>query len=98
MADAHALSIEEVSKLLPQVPDWTVDSDVKHLTKQFTFKDFAEAMVFANRIADIAEVEDHHPDLAISWGKVGVDLSTHSVGGLSEKDFAVASKIEALKT
>ena len=90
------LTIEEVSKLLPQVPDWNVDSDVKHLSKQYKFKNFAEAMAFANKIAEIAEKENHHPDLTVSWGKVGVELTTHAIGGLSENDFILAAKIEEL--
>jgi len=93
---ANSLTIEEIQKLLPQVPDWSVDREGKHLSKQYAFKDFAEAMAFANKIADIAEAEDHHPDLTVAWGKVGVDLSTHSVGGLSENDFIVAAKIEEM--
>ena len=91
------LTIEEVSVLLPQVPDWNVSGDVKHLSKQYAFKDFANAMAFANKIAAIAEAEGHHPDLTVSWGKVGVDLSTHAIGGLSENDFILAAKIEAIQ-
>ena len=90
------LTLEEVSVLLPQVPDWMVREDAKHISKQYKFKDFMGAMNFANKIAEIAEEEGHHPDLAISWGKVGVDLSTHAIGGLSENDFILAAKIEAL--
>ena len=90
------LTLEEVSTLLPQVPDWMVSEDAKHISKHYKFKDFMGAMNFANKIAEIAEEEGHHPDLAISWGKVGVDLSTHAIGGLSENDFILAAKIEAL--
>jgi pterin-4a-carbinolamine dehydratase len=55
-----------------------------------------EAMAFAGRIADLVEVEQYHPDLLVSWGKVQVTLSTDSVGGLSENDFVLAAKVEAL--
>jgi 4a-hydroxytetrahydrobiopterin dehydratase len=72
----------------------------KEISKEFVFKDFAEAMAFANNIAAVAETENHHPDLLVSWGKVVVTLSTHSLhngaGGLSEKDFSLAQKIDTI--
>jgi len=69
-------------------------TDEGHLHKIFRFKDFAEPMSFANRIAKIAEKENHHPDLHVSWGKVMVELWTHSINGLSEADFVLAAKVE----
>jgi 4a-hydroxytetrahydrobiopterin dehydratase len=70
--------------------------DGHHLEKQFAFKDFKQALEFTNRIGALAEAQDHHPDIALAWGKVGVTLSTHSVGGLSENDFILAAKVESL--
>jgi 4a-hydroxytetrahydrobiopterin dehydratase len=70
--------------------------DQKHLCRSFTFADFKEAMRFVNKVADIAESEGHHPDIAIHWNKVDIDLSTHAIGGLSENDFILAAKIELL--
>lgn len=67
-----------------------------HLVKQFDFKDFKQALEFTNRIGAVAEAQDHHPDIALSWGKVGVTLWTHTVGGLSENDFILAAKVDAL--
>jgi 4a-hydroxytetrahydrobiopterin dehydratase len=68
--------------------------DQKKISKTFQFKNFKEALDFANRVGEIAEEEQHHPDLHVYYGKVTVDLSTHAIGGLSENDFIIASKIE----
>lgn len=88
------LSPEEARELGTQVPDWEVHED--RIERTFEVGDFVEAMDFANRITPIAEQENHHPDLHISWGKVRVELSTHKIGGLSENDFILAAKIDEL--
>ncbi len=77
-------------------PDWMVVDDAHILVREFRFKDFADAMAFANKVAALADEENHHPDLTISWGSVGVELSTHAIGGLSENDFILAAKIDEL--
>lgn len=64
--------------------------------KKFKFKNFKYAMDFANKVAKIAESENHHPDLHISWGLCEVEISTHAIGGLSENDFILASKIDEI--
>ena len=66
----------------------------KKIRREFVFKDFVEAMKFVNKIAGVAEEEDHHPDIHIFYKKVVIELWTHAVGGLSENDFIVAAKIE----
>ncbi len=63
---------------------------------RLSFKDFGETMQFVNRVAQVAQEEDHHPDIEISYNKVHLTLSTHSIGGLSRNDFIVAAKIERL--
>jgi len=68
-----------------------------HLTKEFKFKNFAEALQFTNLVGAVAEHQGHHPDIALAWGKVGITLWTHAIGGLSENDFVLAAKIEKLK-
>jgi len=88
------LSPEKAHELATQVPDWEVRED--RIERTFGFANFVEAMHFANKITSIAEQENHHPDLHISWGKVRVELSTHKIGGLSENDFIVAAKIDEL--
>jgi len=89
-----ALADEEVEAMLMQIPGWEV-SGIR-IERTFRLSNFVEAMKLANQIAEIAEQENHHPDLHISWGKVRVELSTHSVGGLSENDFIVAAKINKI--
>ena len=77
-------------------PEWKVSDDELEIRRVFKFKDFAGALAFTNRIGAIAEQEGHHPDLGVSWGKLDVRLSTHAIGGLSENDFILARKIDAL--
>lgn len=90
------LTSEEISLLLMQIDGWTV-LDGKKLTKTYTFPDFALALAFVNRAGAVAEAEGHHPDLCLTWGKVGVEVWTHAIGGLSENDFILAAKLnEAL--
>ena len=68
----------------------------KKLTKIFLFPDFLQALAFTNSVGALAEKANHHPDIYLSWGKVRVDLWTHTTGGLTEKDFSLASKINEL--
>ncbi len=77
-------------------PDWLLVDDAHLLVKEVRFKNFADAMAFANKVADIAEAEQHHPDLAISWGSVSIELTTHAIAGLSENDFVLAAKIDKI--
>ena len=90
----HPLSREETLDMAQQTPGWEIMDN--KIERTFKFRNFVEAMRFANRITKVAEEENHHPDLHISWGKVRVELSTHSVGGLSTNDFIVAAKINKL--
>ncbi len=69
----------------------------KKIEKRFKFKDFKEAMKFVNKVAVVAEKEQHHPDIEISYNKVKITLWTHSIGGLSKNDFILASKIDKLQ-
>jgi 4a-hydroxytetrahydrobiopterin dehydratase len=91
---ASPLAKDEISDLLAQIAGWELSDS--RIERTFRFANFVAAMKFANRITDIAEAENHHPDLYISWGKVRVELSTHSIGGLSTNDFIVAAKINKL--
>ncbi|MBL8878246.1 MAG: 4a-hydroxytetrahydrobiopterin dehydratase [Phycisphaerales bacterium] len=81
--------------LSAEVPKWSV-VDESRLTRDFKFPDFATALRFVNRAGEIAEQEQHHPDIRLSWGKAGFEIWTHSIGGLSENDFILAAKIDAL--
>lgn len=72
---------------------WLVNADA-HLEREYRFKDFALAMAFANKVADIAEAQGHHPDLSIAWGKCKVEIWTHKIHGLTESDFYFAAKAD----
>lgn len=88
-ADAAGILLRELD------PAWTI-VDGKKLRRAFRFGDFAAAMAFVNRVADIAQREGHHPDLRIRYNRVTVELETHAIGGLSENDFIVAAKIDGI--
>lgn len=70
--------------------------DEHHLEKEYSFKNFQDALAFTNAVGAIAEKEGHHPDILLSYGKVKIDLWTHKIDGLTESDFILAAKIEAL--
>jgi len=85
---------EQACSLLPQVPGWEHQDGA--LVRTVKFKDFVGSMAFVNKVAEVAEAEGHHPDIHISWNKVTLTLTTHAIGGLSENDFILAAKINAL--
>ena len=88
---------EQVKLMLNAVPGWKKsDGDVDKIEKVFKFKNFSEAMVFVNKVAEIAEDEGHHPDIFIQWNKVTLTLWTHAIKGLYENDFILAAKIDEL--
>jgi 4a-hydroxytetrahydrobiopterin dehydratase len=98
------LDDEQIAPLLAQLSDgWRVEDrpDPKHgrvtiLTRTYTFKNFAEAMSAAQRIGEVAETQQHHPDLHVAWGRLGVDVWTHKIAGLTESDFIFAAKCDQL--
>ncbi len=93
---ASALKGEELRRLYGQLQGWTMVSE-HHLEKEYRFQDFREALAYVNRLGEVAEREGHHPDLFLTWGRVKVTLWTHSVGGLSEKDFALAAAADGVR-
>jgi 4a-hydroxytetrahydrobiopterin dehydratase len=92
------LTDAEMAELQPQVPEWeVVEVDgVSRLQRVFKLKDYAQAVEFTNKIASIAEEEDHHPLIVLEWGRVTVQLWTHVVKGLHKNDFIMAAKTDAL--
>lgn len=76
-------------------PGWEVIENSK-IKKQFNFKDFDKAMIFVNKVAEVANQLNHHPDIYISYNKVTLELWTHTTNGISEKDLILASKIEEI--
>ena len=88
------LSDDEISAELARVPGWARDGS--SITRTATLADFRAAMLYVGAVAYLAEQANHHPDLLIQWNKVTLTLSTHSAGGLTSVDFALAGKISAL--
>jgi 4a-hydroxytetrahydrobiopterin dehydratase len=86
------LSKSEIQERLRTLNGWKLDDD--EIEKEFKFADFKEAMAFVNLVAEAAETANHHPDIEISYNKVEMSLSTHSEGGVTEKDLDLAAKIE----
>lgn len=92
-----ALDDAAIERLLPSVPRWRVMRAAGQpplLTRELAFSTFATALAFAGRVGALADELDHHPDLHVSWGKLGIDVWTHDVGGLSEADFVLAARID----
>ena len=73
---------------------WTIKADV--LEAEFSFDDFKQALSFVNKVGELAEQEQHHPDVVLGYGRVNIKLSTHDAGGLTQKDFTLAQKIDTL--
>jgi 4a-hydroxytetrahydrobiopterin dehydratase len=88
------LGVDARAHLAKGVPLW--QEDAERLTRTFRFGGFPEAIRFVDDLAKIAEAEQHHPDVAIHYDRVRIDLSTHSIGGLSENDYILAAKIDRL--
>ncbi|MCY3775600.1 MAG: 4a-hydroxytetrahydrobiopterin dehydratase [Candidatus Aminicenantes bacterium] len=89
------LTADEIAPLLDQLQGWAVVED-HHLRKLVRFPDFAEALAFVNQVGEIAEAEDHHPDIYLAWGKAEITLWTHKINGLTESDFVLAAKIDRM--
>lgn len=87
---------EETEQYISNVPEWSLNDAGTAIQREFSFKGFKGALFFVNGVAAIAEREDHHPDISISYNKVQLTLTTHAIGGLSENDFILASKIDNL--
>jgi 4a-hydroxytetrahydrobiopterin dehydratase len=91
---ADLLKAQDIKEWLKKLPEW--EHEKKHIERTFEFDDFSQAVEFVNGVAEIAEEEDHHPDIDVRYNKVRIALSTHSEGGLTEVDFEVAEKIGTL--
>ncbi len=91
---AEPLNADELKELMGRVEGWEL-VDNKSIKKKFMHKDFVKAIKFVNKVADVSEAEGHHPDIYIFYNKVKIELSTHAIGGLSENDFILATKIDS---
>lgn len=92
------LEAQQLAPYLHQLADgWSI-IEARKLEKTFKFKNFIEALDFTNRLGQLAEQQQHHPDIYLSWGQVRVQLWTHKIGGLHENDFILADGIDQLET
>jgi 4a-hydroxytetrahydrobiopterin dehydratase len=91
---SEKLSSEVIDSKLAELDSWTLDTD--SLTRLFVFKNFVEAFAFMTQVAVLAEAMNHHPEWSNVYNRVDIHLTTHDVGGLSERDFLLAQKINTL--
>jgi 4a-hydroxytetrahydrobiopterin dehydratase len=93
-----SLTESEIAELKPQVPDWQLitQDGVLRMQRMFKFKNYAQAVEFTNKIAAIAEEENHHPLIVLEWGRVTVQWWTHVVKGLHRNDFIMAAKVDEI--
>jgi 4a-hydroxytetrahydrobiopterin dehydratase len=97
-AGAPRISDADLKNLMPSIPDWSivVVDEIMRLSREFSFKNFEQAMDFSNRVGDIAEAEGHHPAILTEWGKVTVTWWTHKIKGLHKNDLIMAARSDQL--
>jgi len=93
------LTTVEISKLIEKVPEYTLieENGIERISKEYHFKDFKEALAFTNRLAEICEEENHHPQIILEWAKVTVTWWTHAIEGLHTNDFIMALTTDKLQ-
>jgi 4a-hydroxytetrahydrobiopterin dehydratase len=91
---AELIKPDQLKIRLKKIPEWELEK--KHIERSFEFDDFTEAVDFVNAVAEVSEDEEHHPDIDIRYNKVRLILTTHSKGGLTDLDFALAERIDTL--
>ncbi len=90
------LTLDEAERYRAEVPGWTLIDSATRIERRFEFKNFVEAIDFANKIGIVAELEGHHPDICLGWGYCSVVFFTHKIKGLHENDFIMAAKVNDL--
>ena len=96
--DAPMLSVQEIQELAPQIPSWMIHEEegIKRLICSFAFSSYEDSVNFTNKVAKLAEEEDHHPEIVLEWGNVTVSWWSHKIKGLHKNDFICASKTDNL--
>jgi 4a-hydroxytetrahydrobiopterin dehydratase len=96
--DAPILSEQEIQELAPQIPSWMIHEEegIKRLICSFAFSSYEDSVNFTNKVAKLAEEEDHHPEIVLEWGNVTVSWWSHKIKGLHKNDFICASKTDNL--
>lgn len=90
------IPVNELEKYLDDLQGWELNTTNSEIEKSFKFKNFKKSLKFVNQVGEIAESDNHHPDIEFGWGYCRIRLSTHSIGGLHENDFIVAAKINEI--
>jgi 4a-hydroxytetrahydrobiopterin dehydratase len=90
---AGRLTTDEIAAVLKANPEWTLEQG--KLVREWTFRDFVEAMAFVNRVAEIAETAEHHPDIDVRYNKVRLELVSHDAGGITNRDAVMAHRISS---
>ena len=88
------LESQKIQELLGQLESGWALNDQGHIERTYEFPNFADALAFTNRVGNVAEIEGHHPDLYLAWGKCKVEIWTHKIQGLTESDFFLAAKAD----
>ena len=96
-AETPHLAGDELAALAAEVPGWEV-VEGHHLRHRYSFRNFRDALRFVNRVGELAEGQGHHPDIGFGWGYAEVRVWTHAIDGLSQNDFVLAAKVDALGT
>jgi len=95
--NTKAFTNDEAQRYIAQVSGWQLNADSRSISRQWCAKNFVAAVKFLDKVAEVAEAENHHPDIHLTgYRNVRIELSTHAIGGLSENDFIVAAKINEL--
>ena len=96
--DAPVLTDKEIEQLLPQIPSWIVSEQdgIKKLICSYAFLNYKDSVKFTNEVANLAEQEDHHPEIILEWGKVTVVWWSHKIMGLHKNDFICAAKTDSI--
>ena len=97
--DIPPFDASEIHKYLKKVDGWNVKNNEEksfYLIKNFKFKNFEESQIFVNKVGNIAEAENHHPDSSFGWGYCKIKIFTHAIKGLAESDFILAAKIDKI--
>ncbi|WP_110647320.1 4a-hydroxytetrahydrobiopterin dehydratase [Salinicola peritrichatus] len=94
--DAPRLTQREIEQLTPEIPEWRIieRDGIMQLQRSFTFRNFAQALAFTNRVGELAEAQGHHPALTTEWGKTTVTWWTHKIKGLHHNDFIMAARTD----
>tara|TARA_Y100000588_G_scaffold5226_1_gene6329 strand:- start:439 stop:780 length:342 start_codon:yes stop_codon:yes gene_type:complete len=97
-ADAPKVTDDELVEFIKEIPLWEpiTDDSISKLRRNFSFDDYIQAVEFSNKVAELAEEEDHHPAILLEWGKVQVTWWTHKILGLHKNDFIAAAKTDRL--